>query len=185
MVELKRAAAGLLVGAVAAAGCRPAAEQAASTSEARMIQTDSPTYDVDTTGGEIAIQVALRLTNDTGDSIFLATCGVNTPAYVLERLVGDTWTVAVRPVCPMILTPPLVAAAGESRTDTVAIRASLARPGARPVSEPRFQGETVAGTYRILYEAFRQGWGVRDRGPDPSARLPVDARTSNRFELRP
>lgn len=149
-----------------------------------LLRTSALEYQVDTTGGEVALSIAVTVANETADSLFLATCGANRPAWVMERLDDGEYTVALRPACPMIATGPLVVAPGASRTDTLSIRAGMPRAGQPAVSAPTFEADSVGGTYRIVYEIFERGWEAAT-APDPAARLSLDARSSNRFMLRP
>ena len=149
-----------------------------------LLRTNATEYRADTSGGELAVSIVVTLANETSDSLFLSTCGANHPAWGMERLDDAEYTVALRPACPMIATPPLVVAPGSSRTDTLAIRAGLRREGGTAISAPTFEADSVAGSYRIVYEIFENGWEVT-AAPDPASRLPLDARSSNRFTLRP
>lgn len=157
--------------------------QAAADAET-LLRTSAMEYQVDTTGGEVALSIAVTVANETADSLFLATCGANRPAWVMERLDDGEYTVALRPACPMIATGPLVVVPGASRTDTLSIRAGMPRAGQPAVSAPTFEADSVGGTYRIVYEIFERGWEAAT-APDPAARLSLDARSSNRFMLRP
>jgi hypothetical protein len=160
------------------------ADTAAAADAEMLLRTNATEYQVDTTGGEIAVSIAVSVANETTDSLFLSTCGANTPSYLMERLADGEYTVALRPVCPMIATPPLVIAPGASRTDTLMMRAALPREGEAAVSAPNFEADGVEGSYRIIYEVFERGWDVGGT-PDPATRLTLDARSSNRFTLRP
>lgn len=172
---------------IMAAACAPAAERGdpAAGGGGLALRSTEAEHRADTTGGELSVRINITATNEGTDSVFLATCGVNTPAHLLERREGDSWSVAIRPACPMILTPPIVIPPGASRTDAFAFQASLAPEGTPGASFPRFEAAVVDGTYRIVYEAFGRGWTIDDSGPSPDARLAEASRASEPFTIRP
>ena len=177
------------------AACSPPADDAgepdttgdtsqAATDAETLLRTNATEYQVDTTGGELAVSIVVTLDNRTADSLFMATCGANHPAWTMERLDDAEYTTALRPACPMIATGPLIVAPGSSRTDTLAIRAGIPREGGAAISAPTFEADSIAGSYRLVYEIFDSGWDLAG-APDPESRLSLDARSSNRFALRP
>lgn len=169
-----------------ALSCAPAPERSDRADDGSLgIRATESRYTADTSGGGLSVRVNMTASNGGADTVYFSTCGANTPAHLLERLEGDAWVVAIRPACPMILTPPIAIAPGASRTDTFPFQASLAPEGTPGASFPRFEGRAVEGTYRIAYEAFARGWTIEDSGPDPSARLPEAERASAPFTIQP
>jgi hypothetical protein len=140
------------------------------------ITTDRETYRARRTADAIEIDIVTTFTNHTSDTVRLHPCGTSQPSFALEKWVDGAWRPAYSQACPAILMldPPRVAPHTQ-RTDTARVRAMLA-----PNAMPRFEGEPIAGSYRVVYVQAYRSWRPNE---GPGELLPLEQRVSNTFRI--
>ncbi len=141
-----------------------------------LVTTDQRTFRARRTGDAIGLDIVATFTNRTGDTVYLHPCGQVQPSFFLEKWVDGAWKPAYSPPCPAILMldPPRVAP-GASRTDTAHVRASTAAN-----SFPRFELDSLAGSYRLVYAQAYGSWRPNE---GPGELLPLERRASAPFRI--
>lgn len=156
-------------------GCDTLAGPPERESEAPL-QTDRLAYTLRRADGGLNAEIPFTYTNRTGNGVYVVNCNQSAPP-ILEKRIEGRWETAWAPVVLLCLSPPIVIEAGETYSDTLRVY------GGDSTSDiyPRFRGEEVEGTYRLVwlgvvhnYDPDRQGFGDE---------LALEERISNTFTL--
>lgn len=139
------------------------------------IVTDANRYELRLTGIGWESAIGFAFQNVTDGTISLVNCH-GAYALMLEKLVGDEWTMAWGPVLPECLGPTIEIAPGEVFTDTIHLTA-----GSRGSNLfPQFSVHPISGVYRLVVTSAYHDYVARLPWGDP---VPFEARVSNRFEI--
>lgn len=126
------------------------------------------------TRSQLAVVATYR--NRTPSPVFVGYCGDRPPLFHLEKRVGANWVTVYRPVCTATgHEEPFTVEPGETYTDTVT--AYHLEP---PIEGPRFRVDSIPGRYRLVFQLY-SSWTP----PGYGEVLPLEARTSNEFLVRP
>jgi hypothetical protein len=152
------------------------AEQPPPPSDSALITTDRDSYRVLRAADAIELDIVATFANRTADTVYLHPCGRSQPSFFLEKWVDGDWRAVYSPPCPAILMldPPPIAP-GASRTDTARVRASTTAN-----TVPRFETDSIAGTYRLVYA---QAYGSWRANQGPGELLPLGRRVSGAFRV--
>jgi hypothetical protein len=135
----------------------------------RLIQTDSPQYDLQPEWIGWRVDIPYVFINRTGGTVYLANCNGGFGLH-LEREDSGSWHTAWSPVILLCLSPPIVIERNVTFTDTLHVWG--VPPGSDAI--PQFDVDDPSGTYRIVWDAAH--WS--------SEQIPLVMRISNRFLLR-
>jgi len=149
-----------------------------ATKRTELIQTDSPIYTVEETGGLARVTIRIAYHNTSDQPVFLPSCqGPHPPR--LQKQVGDEWVMAYSPNVLACQGTPLTIAAGESYNYVFEVVAGM--PGTN--YSPRFNVPEVPGTYRVVWEIFHGAVGNETTPVITRDPLPLQQEYSNAFEL--
>jgi hypothetical protein len=113
--------------------------------------------------------IVATFTNGSARTVFLATCGMSDPRFVIERKVGDAWARSFDRFCQLQLGPPLTVPSGATRVDSLVVSASMSVSAEIDPTSPQ----------RLVYGASWDGALL-----DSASVLPERSRTSAPFFVR-
>lgn len=152
------------------AGCIQHTTGAAAPRQGPTVVTDSLSYGLRDSANYLRVDIGATIANRSKNVIYFDTgCGNGW----LDKRTGEGWRQAYALACPLgsDQTRLVALAPGESHSDTYRVWAN------RSDGNPRFEVDTIPGTYRIVYRIYSGADGER------SHLLPEDERASNQFTL--
>ncbi len=163
--------------ALAACSDSPTAppEQTLEGPRVTLFRTDSASYTLLTESYGVTGSIQARLSNSTGESIYLVNCNGDTDVS-LEKWIDGRWQLAWAPDVQTCLSEPIIVPAGGTWDTTIDIFA-----GPRGSNTyPQFEVEESPGSYRLVWHDVLSSFQNQLPFGEP---LPLGQRISNTFRL--
>lgn len=144
---------------------------------AALLRTEGRQFTIVQHGDHISGTVPYTYENRTGSAIYIPNCN-GSFRWSLERLEGGRWVRTWSPIVLLCLSSPIVIEDGEVLRDTLWIAAGAFGSN----TGPQFDRADPSGTYRVVHGAAQSSYNPD--GPPFGELLPLEARTSNSFELK-
>ncbi len=169
----------LVLASLIVSGCSKTGQSPERAISGLPIRPHKQTYTLVHSPTPLRASIVATYTNYGDRPVYLGRCGFSPePHFVLEKNIGEDWTVAYSPICDMVLAPPFEVQPGEVRTDTLELYDFDS-----PNMYRYFRVHSIPGTYRIVYKIYDCCPTKKGGSPRLGSLLPKTARVSYNFAL--